>query len=58
MTTIKKKLLFPFFLLWICIAYLIYKIGDLLQKLGNRMSGYRFDDSIGTIHINKSYGNN
>lgn len=48
----KKKLLFPFFLLWISIAWLIFKIGDLLRKLGNRMSGYRFDDSIGTIHIN------
>ena len=58
MATIKKKLLFPFFLLWICIAYLIFKIGDLLRKLGNRMSNYRFDDSIGTIHINKIYGNN
>jgi len=54
----KRYLLFPFFLLWISIAWLIYKIGDLLRKLGNRMSGYRFDDSIGTIHINKSYGNN
>lgn len=49
--TLKKKLLFPFILLWVCTAYLIYKIGDLLLKLGNRMSGYRFDDSIGTIHI-------
>lgn len=54
----KKKLLFPFILLWICIAYLIFKIGDLLRKLGNRMSDYRFDDSIGTIYINKSYDNN
>jgi len=54
----KKKLLFPFLLLWICIAYIIYKIGDLLQKLGNRMSGYRFDKSLGTIYIDKIYGNN
>ncbi len=54
----KKKLLFPFVLLWICIAYLIYKIGDLLRKLGNRMSGYRFDNSLGTIYINKIYDNN
>lgn len=54
----KKKLLFPFILLWICISYLIFKIGDLLRELGNRMSGYSFDDSIGTIHINKSYDNN
>ena len=53
-----KKALFPFILLWICIAYLIFKIGDLLRKLGNRMSGYRFDNSIGTIHINKIYGDN
>ena len=51
MATIKKKLLFPFVLLWVCMAFLIYKIGDLLRELGNRMSGYRFDDSIGTIHI-------
>ena len=49
---IMKKILFPFILLWICIAYLIFKIGDLLRKLGNRMSGYHFDDSIGAIHIN------
>lgn len=54
----KKVLLFPFSLLWICIAYLIFKIGDLLRKLGNRMSGYRFDNNIGTIHINKIYDNN
>lgn len=54
----KKVLLFPFILLWICIAYLIFKIGDLLRKLGNRMSGYRFDKSIGTIHINYNYDNN
>jgi hypothetical protein len=51
METIKKKLLFPFFLLWICIAYLIYKIGDLLRELGNRMSGYRFDNSVGKVYF-------
>ena len=51
MKKVLKTLLFPFILLWICIAFLIFKIGDLLRKLGNKMSGYRFDDSIGTIHI-------
>ncbi len=46
----KKMLLFPFVLLWISTAWLIFKIGDLMRELGNRMSGYRFDDSIGTVY--------
>lgn len=47
----KKKLLFPFVLLWISLAYLIFKTGDILRNLGNRMSGDRFDDSIGKVYI-------
>ena len=48
----KKKLLFPIFLMWIFVAWLLFKIGDWQRNLGNRMSGYRFDDSIGSVHVN------
>ena len=50
---ILKAILFPFVFAWLCVAYAIYKTGKGLANLGNRMSGYRLDKSIGTIEINQ-----
>ena len=43
--------LFPFVLLWVSIGFGIMKLGDGLHWLGNAMTGFRADDSIGTVYI-------
>ncbi len=43
-------ILFPFVFLWMCLAYLIYKIGEGLCYLGNWMSGWKIDTSFGKVY--------
>lgn len=45
--SMKKMFLFPLIVVWMCIALTVFKIGNCLRNIGNRMSGYRLDDSIG-----------
>ena len=52
MKRILKAILFPFVFIWICIAYGIMKLGDGLHWLGNAITGFRADDSIGKIYLN------
>ena len=54
MKQIKKILyyfLFPFVLVWMGLSLGIMKLGDGLHWLGNAMTGFRADDSIGTVHF-------
>lgn len=51
MNTTTKKFLFPFFMIWIFIAWLVFKFGELLYRFGNKMSGGRFDNSVGKVYF-------
>ena len=51
----KKKglyyLCFPFVLLWMALGVGIMKLGDGLHWLGNAMTGFKADKSIGTAYF-------
>ena len=51
MKTILKYMLFPFVFVWCTLAYGIMRLGDGLHWVGNAMTGFKADKSIGTIEI-------
>lgn len=53
--TIKKVvyyILFPFIVSWVTLAFGIMKLGDGLYWLGNAMTGFKADKSIGDVYMN------
>ena len=44
-------ILLPFTIAWMALSVGIMKLGDGLHWLGNAMTGFRADDSIGTVHV-------
>lgn len=54
MTIIRKSIyyiLFPFIVVWMALAVCIYSIGKALQWLGDAMSGFRIDESMGNVYV-------
>lgn len=50
MKNILKLILFPFVFCYVLLALVIMKLGDGLHFIGNAMTGFRLDKSIGKIY--------